>query len=173
MKVVDPEGLLSLAAQLQDDAIKLPIVSVYRDPDTPVDSSRWNFARAHRGVASVIDTATNEVYYERALPIVLSYKLTLLTSNSIDMDELVREVLFKYTTQYFLSIRSPYESKRRIRFGVRVDPDQEISRDSGVFEYLSAGQLHQTVIPLKIDGAVLLTYVPTKLKRTELDVQCT
>lgn len=171
VKVIGPEGVITLAAQIQDDAIKLPVVSVYRDPDTPIDSERWNFARAHRGVASVIDTDTNEVYYERALPIVLTYKLTLLTNSSVDMDELVREILFKYTTQYFLQFRAPYESDRFISFGVRIDPDQEITRESGTFEYLSAGQLHQTIVPLKIDGAVLLTYTPVKLKRMELDVQ--
>lgn len=171
VKVVDPEGLLTLAAQIQDDSIKLPVVSVYRDPDTPIDPQRWNFARAHRGVATVIDTETNQIYYEKALPIILSYKLTLLTYNSIDMDELVREILFKYTTQYFLQFRAPYESDRIIRFGVRIDPDQEITRESGSFEYLSSGQLHQTIIPLKIDGAVLLTYTAAKLKRTEIDIK--
>ena len=37
VSVVDPESVISLAAQIQDDKITFPLVAVNRNPDTPID----------------------------------------------------------------------------------------------------------------------------------------
>lgn len=167
VKVVDPEGIIEVAAQIQEDNIQLPIVALSRDPDTPIDTDRANFTRAHKGVQSVLDTDTNELYYERAIPIKLSYKLEVLAASTADIDELVKELLFKYTSMYFLQMQLPYECKREVRFGVTIDTNSNIERKSGTFEHLSTGQLHQAVIPLVCEGCVLVSYTPAKLTRVE------
>lgn len=171
VRVIDTEGIVDLAAQIQEDQISFPIVAVYREPDTPIDTSLTNFTRMHKGVQTILDPKTNDLYYERAIPIKLSYKLTLLTTNTADMDELVRELIFKYTSMYFLTIKLPYECNRKVRFGVIVDPESVIERTSGSLEYIKSGQLHQTVIPLTCQGAVLVHYTPAKLIRTEHEVE--
>ena len=171
VRVIDPEGIVDLAAQIHEDQIEFPVVAVYREPNTPIDKSRSNFTYMHRGVQSVLDPDTNELYYEKVIPICLNYKLTLLTTNTADMDELVRELLFKYTNQYFFTITLPYECNRKVRFGVVLDPDSEIERKSGSLEYIQGGHLHQTVIPLKCEGCVLVSYTPAKLARTSEDVE--
>ena len=86
------------------------------------------------------------------------------------MDEIVRELLFKYSDQYFITMQVPYESKRKLRFGIVIDSDGNIKRTSGSFEYLQNGQLHQTIIPLKVEGAVLITYTPKQLRNTDYTV---
>lgn len=171
VKVVDPDGILTLAAQIQDDAIKLPVVAVYREPDTPIDRSRWNFTRAKIGIPVVFENDKNNIYYEKAVPIELNYKLTVLTHNTADLDELVRELVFKYSDQFFMQLTVPYESKRIIRFGVVVDPDKTIERTSGSFEYMQSGALHQAIIPLKVLGAVLITYTPRQLKNVDYEIE--
>ena len=170
VKVIDPEGSIGLAAQIQNDEIKFPIVSVTRDDNFAIDTDRWNFTRAHKGVASVIDNKTNELYYEKVVPIKLSYNLSLLTTNTADMDELFREILMKYTSMYFLKIKLPYECERYVRFGVVVEPDN-IEKSSGSFDYIEGGKLYETVIPLRCEGCVLVTYTPAKLKRSEVQIQ--
>lgn len=168
VKVVDPEHSVALAAQIQNgEKLSFPIVAVFRDADTSLDSERNNFTKAHRGVATVLDTETNELYYERSVPIKLSYTLTVVTTNTADMDEMIRELIFKYVSMYFLTIRSPYECKRKIRFGVSIDPDTEISRTSGSYEYSSEGKLYQSKIVLKCEGCVLLHYTPAKLLKAK------
>lgn len=162
--MIDPDQVIGVAAQIQNDEITLPIVAVTRDGDYEVDTARTNFTRIHKGVATVIDPATNDLYYERVIPILLGYNLTILTNNTVDMDELVRELMFKYTSMYFLTITVPYESKRSIRFGITQNLDKAVSRTSGSSEYLKQGTLYQTIIPLKCDGCVLVNYVPAKLK---------
>ena len=106
VKVIGPEAAIGLAAQIKNDEISLPVVLVDRDPGVSIDTNRTNFTRSHLGVQSILDAETNELYYERAIPIQLEYKLTILTSNTADMDEIVKELLFKYTSMYFFAITS-------------------------------------------------------------------
>ena len=170
VKVIDPEAAIEIAAQIQNDSIKFPIVVVNRNPDTPVDNDRMNFTRLHKGVQSALDPKTNELYYEKVIPIDLRYALTVLATNVADCDELVRELVFKYTNMYFLTIKLPYEVDRKVRFGVILDPNSNISRSSGPVEYLKSGQLYQAIIPLKCEGGVMVSYTPAKLRRTAHEI---
>lgn len=167
VKVVGPEQIVGLAAQIQEDKVSFPIIAVTRN-DYQIDEQRMNFSRAHFGVATVLDNKTNNLYYEKALPIKLSYNLTLLTTNQADMDELVRETLFKYLQMYYLTIKLPYEADRKIRFGIAVDERTEIEKSSGSLEYIETGQLYQSIITLNCEGCVLVTYTPAHLMRGKL-----
>ena len=169
VSVVSPDQIIGLAAQLQNDSIKLPIIALTRNQEQ-IDSSRTNFTSMHRGVATVIDNETNELYHEKVIPITLSYNLTIITSNTADMDEMIRELMFKYINMYFLTIKLPYESDRKIRFGVSLSKDSEIDRTSGVSEYRSEGKLYQGILTLNCEGAILVSYTPVKLKRLEYEI---
>lgn len=171
VKVVDAEKGIDLAAQAENDEISFPLVLLTRYPDAPIDKNRYNFTRAHKGVATVIDKEKNELYFEKAVPVELKYDLTILTTNTVDRDELVKELIFKYTSMYFVSMDLPYESTRKIRFGVSVDVESEISNKSGVLDYLDSGTVYQSIIPLRCEGCVMLSYTPVKLKRSQLEVQ--
>lgn len=170
VRVVDPDQGLQVIAQAEGDNLKFPLVLLTRYPDTSIDKSRYNFTRAHRGVAAVVDQKTNNLYYEKAIPIELNYDLTILATNTADRDELARELLFKYTDMYFITFELPYECKRKVRFGVVVDQDKDISSKSGTLDYLNAGTLYQTIIPLKCEGCVLVSYTPAKLQRSGYDI---
>ena len=113
---------------------------------------------------------TNNLYYEKALPINLRYALTVLTTNTADTDEIVRELLFKYAQMYFLTIQLPYEADRKIRFGITLDLSQEVERKSGQLEYLKSGQIYQTIIPLRCEGCVMVHYTPAHLRRTAHEI---
>ena len=165
VRVVEPDAIVGLAAQLQNDNIQFPLVAVGRDSDTSIDVNRTNFTYIHKGVSTVLDPKTNLWYYEKVVPINLGYHLTILTTNTADMDEMVRELLFKYTSMYFITMTLPYECERKIRFGVEIDTSASIERRSGQLEYIQNGQLYQTILSLKCQGAVLVTYTPVKLKR--------
>lgn len=171
VRVVDAEGVLDLIAQIQEDQISFPVVVLTRNPDTPIDKNRRNFTYMHKGVASVMDPDSNNLYYEKVIPIELGYSLTVLATNTADLDELVKELMFKYISQYFITFTLPYECKRKVRFGISIDEDADIERKSGTFEYVEGGTLYQAIIPLKIDGAVLVSYTPAKLQRTTLEFE--
>ena len=164
VRVIDPESAIDVAAQILADNVKFPIVVVNRDPNMQIDQDRYNFTQLHKGVSAVLDSENN-LYYEKIIPIKLNYGLTVLTTNTADMDEIVRELLFKYTSMYFLTITVPYESKRKVRFGVTFDSSASIDRQSDSSKYLKTGQLYQTIIPLRCEGCVLVNYTPVHLRR--------
>lgn len=169
VKVIGPEESIGIAAQVQNDDLSFPIVSLIRNPDVSIDGERRNFSLEHFGVQSVIDLETNNVYHEKVLPINLSYDLNIYATNVADSDEIVKEILFKYISQYFLTIELPYESKRKVRFGVTVDRGS-IQTKSTTSNYLSEGVLYGTTIPLICEGCVLISYTPRKLVRTKMEV---
>lgn len=170
VSVIDPDHIMEIAAQLQDDKIGFPLVAVTRDPNWEVDTERTNFTRQHIGIATVIDPETNMLYYEKTIPIKLGYHITIFTTNTADMDELLKELLFKYLSMYFLTVKLPYESDRKMRFGIECMSDQ-IERDSGTAEYLAEGKLYRSTIPLKTTGCCLYSYTPKSLKRIETEIE--
>lgn len=164
VRVIDPQGAVDILAQLKDDNIPFPAVVLTRDTDYEIDTARMNFTLSHKGIPAVIDQETNKIYNERVLPINLKYNLTVLSTNTVDMDELLKELLFKYIHMFFLTIKLPYESSRKIRFGVSIEPGTTISQSSGSFEYIQSGMLYQSILPLKCEGCVLVSYVPHQLR---------
>lgn len=168
VKVISPEEIVSVAAQLQSDEISLPIVALSRNQDIKYDMSRYNFTQAKKGVPAEYDSKENIIYYEKAIPIDLAYDITVLTSNQADLDEIVKELLFKYSQQYFLIIRTPYEAKRPIRFGIQIIPESGVDYDKTSKDYWEKGTLYQAIIHTTCHGCVLLSYTPRKV--TQLDV---
>ena len=163
------ENYQGILAQIQDDTITYPLVLLHREPEIQIDTKLQNFTRYKFGVPCVFDNKKNNVYYERAIPVVLTYTLRVLSTNVFDADEIARELFFKYLSMYFLMTRLPYESDRQVRFGVAVDRDYGIKNDSGSFEYISTGKLYQTTMQLKTEGTVSITYTPRHVNRTVID----
>ena len=172
VSVVPPEDILSIAAQVQDDKIHYPLIALSRGENIPIDNDRMNFTRLHKGVATVFDKETNNIYYEKVMPIKLQYTLVCMGTNTADVDEMIRELMFKYASQYFITVQIPYESKRKIRCGLRVDPSEDIQWYSTTSNYLQEGKLHSAGITLHVDGAVMVHYTPEHLRRlgTEIEI---
>lgn len=173
VKVISPEEVIGLAAQMQSDNIRFPIVAVTRSEDVQIDTDRTNFSRIHKGVVSVLDPDTNELYYEKAIPVALSYALTVITTSTAELDEIVRELMFKYSSMYFITLTLPYECKRKVRFGVTLDTNANIERTSSSTEANAEGKLYQAIVPLRCDGCVLVSYTPAKLRRLRYDIDYT
>lgn len=171
VKVIEPENAIAVAAQIKEDKLKFPIVVLTRT-DAQVDNSLMNFTRKHVGVPAQFDTKQNNIYNEKVMPVTLSYSLHVLTTSTVDMDELIRELLFKYSDMYFLRISLPYEGERSIRFGIRID-ESPIQKVSGSSDYVSTGAIYESVLSLSCEGCVLLTYTPHKLPRVVYEVEPT
>lgn len=170
VSIVPPDSVLSIAAQIQDDKIRFPIIAVERE-NTPMSADQLNFSKMHTGVATVFDKTHNEYYYEKSVPINLSYNLVVMSTNTADIDELIKELVFKYISQYFLTITVPYESKRKISFGIKLDTSRDIEWSTKTSNYLQEGKLHGAGIHLLVDGAVMLSYTPVKLRRLKGEVE--
>lgn len=171
VKAVEPATSISIAAQLQDDNIRFPFICVVRSADYQIDSDLTNFTAMKKGIATVFDSKNNMLYHEKSIPVRLSYTLTCVGTDTAQIDELVRELIFKYSSMYFLRIQLPYESDRHLRFGIEVDASQSIERNSGVVESLASGTLYETQIPLKTYGCRLISYTPVKLRNFQYEIE--
>lgn len=171
VKVIDSEAVIDVIAQMKEDRITFPIIAVLRDDDVNIDESRSNFTWMHKGVSCVFDNETNTYYNEKSIPVTFTYTIDILTTNTADMDELLRELMFKYTSMYFLHIRLPYESDRVVRFGVRLDTGSTIQRGSSTKDYIKSGTLYRAVLKLIPEGCVMVNYTPVQLKRQEYEVE--
>ncbi len=171
VKVMESDEILGLLAQLEDDHIQFPFLCLVRDGNTTIDSTLSNFTRIHAGHAEIIDPETNNVYLERAIPVQLKYGLHIFTTNTADMDELVREITFRYMEMYFLTIQKPYEGQTKLRFGVAIPPGTEFQRESSSGSYIKEGKLYETIIPLTCQGCVMLKYVPKHMIRLAGEVK--
>lgn len=169
--LTDAENYPGILAQIQNDTITYPLILLHRDDDTPIIKEQMNFTRYQFGVPCVFDSDRNNIYYERALPVDVQYTLRILSTNVADTDELSRELFYKYISMYFLTVQLPYESDRKIRFGISVDVDYGIKKESGSFDYIKSGALYQSTIHLKTQGCVSLTYTPRHLTRQVLDTK--
>ena len=163
----------SVLAQLQEDKISYPVILLVRDDDMPIKKDGINFTRAKFGVPVGIDPVTNLVYYERAVPVDLRYTMQILSTNVADRDEIARELFFKYESEYFLHIELPYEIKRRLRFGVKVDKDFGIQNSSGTSQYIEKGSIYQSTIEILTDGCVWIhnTARHLKVQRMSKDIK--
>ena len=167
--IADAETFPGILAQIQNDEITYPLILLQRDEDMPIITELVNFTRSHRGIPAAFDTKTNNLYFEKALPVDIQYTLRIVSTNTADTDELARELFYKYLSMYFLTIQLPYESDRKVRFGIQVDLDYGIKKESGNFEYIQNGALYQSTIHLKTNGCVSLSYTPRHLTRSILD----
>ena len=166
--LTNADNYASILAQIQEDTITYPLVLLHREEDMPINTSAMNFTRYQFGVPAAFDPKTNNLYYERALPVNLSYTLRVLSTNVADTDELARELFYKYISMYFLTIRAPYESDRKIRFAIDVDMEYGVKRESASADYLSTGALYQSTMRLVTSGCVSLTYTHRHLQRPVL-----
>lgn len=167
--LTNAENYPGIIAQIQDDTITYPLILLHRDEDTPIKTELMNFSRYQFGVPVVFDTKTNNVYYERALPVDVNYTLRILSTNVADTDELARELFYKYISMYYLTIRLPYESDRKIRFGMSVDTDYGIKKESGSYDYIATGALYQSTMRLKTEGCVMITNTSRHIRRNVLN----
>lgn len=163
--VIDPENAVGLAAQVQEDKIQLPIVALTRNSPISIAEAIRNFTKTKKGLATTFDNKNNLIYHEKSIPVDLSYELSVFTANTADMDEIIRELIFKYSSKYFLTVTIPYESKRKIQFGISMDTT-DIEIQSASSSYLTDGKLYASAITLKCEGCVLVHYIPRRLQRT-------
>lgn len=162
--MTDVDNYAGILAQIQNDTITYPLFLLVRHDDMPIKTDAQNFTRYMKGVPVGFNTKTNDVYYERAIPVDLKYTLWILTTNVADRDECAREIYYKYLSMYYLHIDLPYEIERRIKFGIRVDTSSGIQNQSGASQYTQSGAIYQSQIDFLTDGCVMITNTPRHLK---------
>ena len=106
ISIQPPENAIRYTAQLEDDNVNFPLISLNRT-NWSIRGSDVNFAQSRTGVLNrVNDNGTLSVM--KILPIRLDYQLDVYTVDKLSNDEIYRELLFYFLNNPTLTVNIPY-----------------------------------------------------------------
>lgn len=163
LRVLSPDEsskLFQLTAEESDDGpIKLPIIAISRGKDIEVESTiKQN--RSFDGFIIEKDSIAGTTVHVNVLPIKATYQLDIYTKKRIEMDEYVRQYLFKLINNPKIMIEIPYNGYI-IRHPANLRVLSTVSDTSDIPSHLFSGQFYRTTIQLELQDGFLFS-IPQK-----------
>ena len=135
-------------AMHKEGQLQLPAICISRSNNTK-DNELNSWVIGKKGRADRIQE--HKLITEQALPISLTYNITLLTTTQDDSDELTSEIIFLLLNKPRVRVKIPYGSERDIHGQISVSGDVTDSSMRDTFS--DTGILYQSIIPVKMLGA--------------------
>lgn len=155
----------SVVAMHRENKLQLPAICLSRNGSTrDTELKSWVIGRKGR----VDRVQKHKLITEQALPLLLNYHITLLTTTQDDIDELTSEVIFLILNKPRVSVLIPYGSERYVN--AQISLDGEITSDSTQDRFSTTGILYQTIIPVKMNGANIFNLEQRNLRYLEWSV---
>lgn len=151
-----------VVAMHREGRIQLPAICLSRTSNTrDPELKSWVIGRKGR-----TDRVQNhKLITEQALPLLLHYNLTLLTTTQDDCDELTSEVIFLILNKPKVTVQIPYGSERLLHAQISIDGD--VTNDSMRDTFSDTGILYQSIIPVKMQGANIFNVEKRNLRFLE------
>ena len=138
ISIQPPENAIRYTAQLEDDNVNFPLISLNRT-NWSIRGSDVNFAQSRTGVLNrVNDNGTLSVM--KILPIRLDYQLDVYTVDKLSNDEIYRELLFYFLNNPTLTVNIPYTLDTEHVFNLYFNDD--IIDNSDTVEHVNRGVLY-------------------------------
>lgn len=158
--VQPPENAIRYIAQLEDDNVNFPIISINRT-NWSIRSNDLSFAQARTGVLNRINQDST-ISVMKIIPIRLEYQLDVYTVDRISNDEIYRELLFYILNNPTLEVDIPYTLNNSHVFNIFFNDD--IVDNSDTVEHVNRGVLYRFTSTFFINDAYLFDG-PTELNR--------
>lgn len=152
-------------AMHKETQLQLPAICISRQANTR-DSELKSWVIGRKGRTDRIQG--HRLITEQALPLLLNYNLTVLTTTQDDNDELISEIIFLILNRPKVSVLIPYGSERTINAQISIDGD--ITNDTLRDTFSNTGILYQSVIPVKMMGANIFNLEKRNLRYLEWSV---
>lgn len=149
--VQPPENAIRYTAQLENDDVTFPLISINRT-NWSVRDSDINWAQSRTGIADHIND-NNTVSVMRAIPIQMSYQLDIYTVDRITNDEIYRELIFYFLKHPTLEVEIPYTLDNKHVFNLVMDSD--ITDNSDTVEHINKGVLYRYTSTWNVTDAYL------------------
>lgn len=149
--IVPPERAKMIRAQLDDDTIKFPLISLDRRGWTMLDD-RNNWPTSVKGIPDSInnDGSANILH---AIPIKIEYQLDVFTVDKVSCDEILRELIFYFKLHPTMRVHIPYGLETNHNFNVYFNP--EVEDNSDTVEHINKGVLYRYTASFYTDDAYL------------------
>lgn len=132
----------------RETKLSLPAVCISRSTSNP-DREMKSWVIGRKGRTDRIQQ--NKRFTEQAIPMVLQYNLTALTTRQDDIDELTSELIFLILNKPKVTIQIPYGSNRLVN--AQIDVNGDVSDASSRDTFSETGFLYQSIIPVRMVGA--------------------
>ena len=157
--IVPPERAKETRAQLSNDNIDFPLISLDRRGWSMLpEHSNWTASR--KGVADSI-SPNGKANMMHILPIRINYQLDVYTVDRVSCDEIMRELIFYFTLHPSMTVKIPYGLNTEHKFNVFFNPDIEDNSDT--VEHINKGTLFRYTATLYTDDAYLYANTPVDL----------
>lgn len=157
LRVLGPSETRRLYELEADDNIdrpfKLPLVALSRNKDIELLSTVKS-PKSYDGL-KILSTETSTMQFN-VIPIKLLYNLTIYTKKEEEVDEYVRNFLFKLINNPVIKVRIPYNNAE-IEHIANIRVLSSISDTSDISERIFPGQFYCWTIQLEIQDAFLFS----------------
>jgi hypothetical protein len=137
----------------KDKPFKLPIISLVRHKDLELLSTVKS-PKSYDGL-KLLNTSETTLQFN-VIPIKLLYDLTIYTKTEEEVDEYVRNFLFKLINNPVIKVKIPYNDAH-IEHIANIRVMSNISDTSDITERIFNGQFHCWTIQLEIQDAFLFS----------------
>ena len=137
----------------KDQPFKLPIISLSRNRDIELLSTVKQ-PKSYEGLKLLSNT--EKTLHFNVIPIKLLYDLTIYTKTEEEVDEYVRNFLFKLINNPVIKVRIPYNDTQ-LEHIANIRVLSNISDTSDISERIFSGQFHCWTIQLEIQDAFLFS----------------
>ncbi len=163
LRVLSPEEttrLIQLTAEdSNDQPIKLPLIAISRNKDIEIESAiKQN--KSFDGLILEKDSAAAATVHLNVIPIKTTYQLDIYTKKRIEVDEYVRQYLFKLINNPQIIIEIPYNNYV-VRHTANLRVLGTVSDTSDISTHIFPGQFYKWTIQLELQDGFLFS-IPQK-----------
>lgn len=147
------------AEDSKDEPLKLPFIAISRNKDIEIESTiKQN--KSFDGLIIGKDVATATTIHLNVIPIKTTYQLDIYTKKRIEVDEYVRQYLFKLINNPQIIIEIPYNNYI-VRHTANLRVLNTVSDTSDIPTHLFSGQFYKWTIQLELQDGFLFS-IPQK-----------
>ena len=163
LRVLSPDEsnrIIQLNAEdSKDEPLKLPLIAISRNKDIEIESTiKQN--KSFDGLIIGKDYNTATTIHLNVIPIKTTYQLDIYTKKRIEVDEYVRQYLFKLINNPQIIIEIPYNNYI-VRHTANLRVLNTISDTSDIPTHIFNGQFYKWTIQLELQDGFLFS-IPQK-----------
>lgn len=163
LRVLSPDEYTRLiqlnAEDNNDQPLKLPVLAISRNKDIEIESTiKQN--KSFDGLVISKDNTTATTVHLNVIPIKTTYQIDIYTKKRIEVDEYVRQYLFKLINNPQIIIEIPYNNYI-VKHTANLRVLNTVSDTSEISTHLFPGQFYKWTIQLELQDGFLFS-IPQK-----------
>ena len=168
IRIVPPENTTSFLAQIDKDNVNYPAILLRRGPIQIVEPMRNQYSML-KGETVRYNSEENTATKVKTLPIRIEWDVDVYAADRKTCDEIVRELVWFFTTYPRFSVKIPYGLDITQNFDISLDPNIEDNTD--LLGFASTGELFRETLSIYTENAHYYTAQRQYLTKVKPEVE--